>query len=45
MYLNWPLVTLCVISTVGLLEAVSAYVPGKAFDRFVTIWLENEVGN
>lgn len=21
----------------------AAYVPGKAFDRFITIWLENQV--
>ena len=23
--------------------ATAAYVPGKAFDRFITIWLENQV--
>jgi hypothetical protein len=23
--------------------AAAAYVPGKAFDRFITIWLENQV--
>lgn len=43
MYFSWPFVTACVTSIVGLPEAAGAYVPGKAFDRFVTIWLENEV--
>jgi hypothetical protein len=23
--------------------AAAVYVPGKAFDRFITIWLENQV--
>jgi hypothetical protein len=23
--------------------ATASYVPGKAFDRFITIWLENQV--
>jgi hypothetical protein len=23
--------------------ATAEYVPGKAFDRFITIWLENQV--
>jgi hypothetical protein len=23
--------------------AAASYVPGKAFDRFITIWLENQV--
>lgn len=26
----------------GATAVVSAYVPGKAFDRFITIWLENQ---
>jgi hypothetical protein len=25
--------------------AMASYVPGKAFDRFITIWLENQVCN
>lgn len=27
----------------GLAAAAAALVPGKAFDRFITIWLENQV--
>jgi len=27
----------------GATAAAAAYVPGKAFDRFITIWLENQV--
>lgn len=45
MYLTWPLVALCVIPIARLSGVVGTYVPGKAFDRFVTMWLENEVGN
>lgn len=45
MKLFWPLVTACVTSIVRLPGASGAYVPGNAFDRFVTIWLENEVSN
>jgi hypothetical protein len=28
----------------GATAATAAYVPGRAFDRFITIWLENQVG-
>lgn len=38
---------LSAMSFLLVLAAVSAvsaeYVPGKAFDRFITIWLENQV--
>ena len=31
------------IATAVAVTAQAAYVPGKAFDRFITIWLENQV--
>lgn len=27
----------------AIAAASAAYVPGRAFDRFITIWLENQV--
>lgn len=32
------------LSVVSATAATAAYIPGKAFDRFITIWLENQVG-
>jgi hypothetical protein len=44
MYHSWLFVTLHLALVVDVPKAAGVYVPGKAFDRFVTVWLENEVG-
>lgn len=33
----------CLLLLTGATAATAAYVPGKIFDRFITIWLENQV--
>lgn len=42
MFVSSRLATLF-IAAISIHVATADYVPGKAFDRFITIWLENQV--
>lgn len=42
LYVNYSIMRF-LLYLAGATVTAAAYVPGKAFDRFITIWLENQV--